>query len=448
MTQESLEIPIDVDLSPTREAMGELGRTFETLPNVDLSPISTQMASVADQMKTATSTLQVELSAVSEGFSVPIGIDTSSLQNELGVSLAGLDPNIEIAPVVDMSGAMTGLDTIRTSLTELSGQSITATITPDGAQSGLDRIKQSFSAISEADGVVAKMEATVNAVDQVSSAASRAEFSAAGLSRTFTAVSMATKPLTALGGSLGVVTGSASLAASGAAYLAVGFSLVSTMATYLATGLGMVLAPLRGLMILPKLVAASFSMMFAVVLAPFKMLFASVKVATAAMWAFLKPIVKIAAAIFKLKVFIASIKIQFFLLSKFMGMLSPKMKALVVGLIALGAAGRAGQFGMKLIGKAMGAAAFAALAVKQPVTALGVAMLAAGRKAIGFARGVARGTKALVRFAFAKTIAGMKGLGGATLNVTKMIGGGLVSGISKAIKWGAGLAAIGVGLGN
>ena len=276
---------------------------------------------------------------------------------------------------------------------------------------------------------VAALEDMQTSLADVSEAADQAQFSAAGLSRTFTAVSMASKPLTGLPLHLGAISAGAGHAATGAANVAAGFGLASTMATYMAAGLGVLLAPLRGLVIVPKLIAGAFSLMFAVVLAPFKAMAWAAVTTAKAMWALLQPVLKLSFAIFKLKVFFKSLAIQLKLLKAFFALLPPRIKLLVGGLIALGVASKVSGAAVHLAGKALGALAFAAMAVTDPLKAVGFAMLKTTITIGRFVAGVMRATKALGRFIVAKTLAGLKGLGTASLNVAKQIGGKLAGAV-------------------
>ena len=190
--------------------------------------------------------------------------------------------------------------------------------------------------------IVGSLETVQASIEGVSTAASNAHFSIGGLGRTFTAVAMATKPLVAVPGQLGLISGAAGLAANAAAHVAAAFGLASTLATTMAVGLSIILAPLRGLVLVPRLIAASFSLMFAIVLAPFKVLGFAALATAKAMWMLLQPVLKLAAAIFKLKLFFATLRIQLTLLKLFFGALPPKIRLVVGGLIALGAAGRVG----------------------------------------------------------------------------------------------------------
>jgi tape measure domain-containing protein len=258
---------------------------------------------------------------------------------------------------------------------------------------------------------------------------------------------MATKPLVAVPGQLGLISGAAGLAANAAAHVAAAFGLASTLATTMAVGLSIILAPLRGLVLVPRLIAASFSLMFAVVLAPFRVLgFAAIATAKA-MWMLLQPVLKLAAAIFKLKLFFATLRIQLTLVKLFFGALPPKIRLVVGGLIALGAAGRVGAAAASLVGKAMGAMAFAALAVRSPLKAVGFAALKTALTLGRFTRSVVRATKAMLRFAFAKTVAGLKSVGAASLSVAGNIGGRLLGALKSGVVAIGALAVAGAGWG-
>lgn len=295
------------------------------------------------------------------------------------------------------------------------------------------QMKSTVNTLAAKDGIQA-LEGLQKGLNDVSAEASQVQFDVMGVSRAFGAVALAAKPLGLINANLGVLSATTGLAATGTGAVAGAFGMLSTVMTYFAIGLGMVVAPLRGLIIIPKLIAASFSLMFAVILAPFKILIATVSAAVRVVWALVKPVMKLAFAFFKLKVFIATLKIQFKLLGAFMGMLSPKLKVLFVGLVALGAAGRAGSVAMGILGKAVGLAGFAVLAVQQPLTAMGVALLQTGLMARRFVVRMYSATKAVLRFAAASAVSTVRSLGAAFASVAATVGGSVVGALASAAK--------------
>jgi len=337
---------------------------------------------------------------------IGIGLDMEGFAADMAI----VDAAVSNPPTMDLTPIATEFNAV----TNAVGRTVVATSTLDTS------------------GVVSGLEDLQTGMANVSTAATEAQFSVAGMGRAMTGLSIATRPLAVLPGQMGAISGATGLAAAGAAYVAAGFGLASTMATHMAIGLGILIAPLRGLVIVPKLIAASFSAMFAVVLAPFKVLIFGVRTAAKAMWLMLKPVVALAAAAFRLKVFFTSLRIQLKLLGAFFSLLPPKLRIVVGGLIALGAAGRVGSAALNIVARAAGAVAFAAMAIKSPLKAAGFAMLKTATTAVWLAKSVTRATKAMARFAITKTIAGMKSLGSATLNVAGAIGGRLVSAAKSA----------------
>lgn len=291
--------------------------------------------------------------------------------------------------------------------------------------------------------IVTSLEGVQNSLENVSSVATDVTFDLNSLSRAFNAVAVASKPLSIAGNHLNVVGAAASLAARGASSLAGTFSLVSTVVTQMAIGLGILIAPLRGLVIVPKLVAAAFSVMFAVILAPFKLMATAVRVAVKGLWALLQPVLAVANAVFRLKVSISSLQLQFALMAKFLSVLPPQVRALVVGLVALGAAGRAGTFASNLAGAAVRGLGFALLTVTQPVRAL-IVSLKSG--ALGFARfslSAVRAARSTAKLTLSSAIAGMRGLGKAATSVAARIGGSLVGGLQRLRTSLAAIAVVG-----
>jgi tape measure domain-containing protein len=283
--------------------------------------------------------------------------------------------------------------------------------------------------------------------DSASSQATDAQFTFSGLSRSLTAVSVAAKPLALLNGNMGLIAQSTSLAAGGAAQMAGAFGLASTVATFLGAGLGVLLAPLAGLVIIPKIIAASFGIMFAVILAPLKLAIAAVTLFAKGAWAVVSPFVALAAAVFKFKVAMKSIRIQVVLMVKFLSLLPPKIRMIVVGLIALGAAGKAGRVGLRILSAGAKLLRVALLSLTQPLQALRVLAVGAAKNFGIFTLGVIRATRSLVRFGIAKAVSGMKSLGSSVLSVSGMIVGKLLSAFRAAAKGLTAVLAVSAGWG-
>ncbi len=308
------------------------------------------------------------------------------------------------------------------------------------------QFRNTAQAFAAKDSVTA-LNALQKGLEDVSAEATQVQFDVMGVSRAFGAVALAAKPLGLINSNLTILATSASLAATGTGAVAGTFGILSTVMSYFAFGLTMLIAPLRGLIIIPKLIAASFSLMFAVILAPFKILIATVSAAVRVVWALVKPVLKLAFAFFKLKVFIATLKLQFKLLGAFMGLLSPKLKVLFVGLVALGAAGRAGAVAMGILGKAVGLAGFAVMAVQQPLAAMGVALLKTGLMARSFVLRIYSATRAVLRFAAASAVATVRSLGSAFASVASTVGGSVVGALKSAGKMIGLIAVAGAGWG-
>jgi len=349
---------------------------------------------------------------------------------------------VDIPIGVDLSGIKSAMVALRGSLTGINTQF-------SGIATGVDSLKQTVAATTTLDGsrAIASLEGIQVSLGNVSSMASEANWNAQRLANAFTVVGVAAKPLALVPGQLGVIGSTAGLAATGAMAVAGAFGTISTLAVYAGAGISVLIAPLRGLVVIPKLIAASFSMMFAVVLAPFRALAAVVKVTASALWMVLKPIVMLSAAIFKMKMFIASLQIQFKILATVFGMMSPKVKLLVGSLIALGAASRVSATATNLLARGLGLAVFAAMAVKNPIQAAGYAAVKSALAIRRMARAIGRSTIALVKFTAAKAVAGMKRLASASRNVASAIGGKLMSILKTGALAIGTLAAAGAGWG-
>lgn len=301
--------------------------------------------------------------------------------------------------------------------------------------------------LSSGASAVADLERIQTNVSNVSSAAANAQFSLSGLSKSLTLVSYAAKPLELLGGKFRVITHTTSLAAGGAAQVAAAFGLASTMATYLAAGIGLVIAPLRGLLIIPKMIAFSFGVMFAAILAPFKVLIGLVTMAYKAVMLLAGPFITLAKIAFHIKMGLSGLQIQFALLRKVLEFLPPKIRMVVIGLVALGAAGRVGQWAVGVLSFGLRQMYTAVLLLTNPLQALRRFAMDAAKGIYSLATSAIAATRALARMAATQTVAGLKNLASSVGSVAGMIGGKLLSSAKMAVQTFTLLAVASVGWG-
>lgn len=277
-------------------------------------------------------------------------------------------------------------------------------------------------------------------LEGMSNAAGNVQFNLGAVSTSMTAAAVAAKPLALISGKLGILSRTFGLAATGASYLAAAASLVVSVFKYMYVGLEILLKPLYGIVIAARLIIGAFKMMFAVVIAPFKILISAVGMVFRGMMSVLGPVLAVAAAFFRLKLMIMSLKLQFVIIQKVLEFLPPRLRLLVVGLVALGAAGRVGAFAMRIaataasvFGGALTVARIAAMALVNPVgaaklaiTSLGSALYRVTTAAYGAAAG-------MVRFAATSAVSGMKSLGSAVGRVATSIGGALISAVKTGV---------------
>lgn len=293
--------------------------------------------------------------------------------------------------------------------------------------------------VSDAPYALQQLGKVQTQIDTVAVQSGKAEVRVRAIGTGLATVRMAVAPLALVGAHMGVLAGSTGLAASGVSYLAAGFGLLHNLAVLLSAGIGFLLWPLRGLVIIPKLIAVSFGVMFAVILAPFKVLIGLVAMAYRGIRVLLIPVMALAKAWYTFKIGLHSIVIQFKLLGILLAALPPKIRMVVVGLVALGAAGRAGAAVMSILSRAIRLATvavvamrFAVLLVTKPFQAMQVAVAFTARSlAILTVRTINAGI-ALTRMAIAATVAGMKSLASAVYSVTTALGSKLYSAASSA----------------
>lgn len=302
--------------------------------------------------------------------------------------------------------------------------------------------------LADPSSVVGSLENIKSSIDGIHHAAVNAEFTSRSLARTLTAISYAAAPISLVSESFAGIRLTSSLAAQGARDLAAGFAVIGTVTAYMASGLSLLLAPLQGLIIIPKLIAASWVVMFAVVLGPFRAFIATVTLAAKGVWALAQPFIGVAAAVFKFKAGMHSLQIQAFLLAKALKMLPPETRAVVVGLVALGYAGRIGRAAISALKFAIRQSATVLMFLSNPLRAAGRLILDTSKAMYALTTGTLRASKAMLQFAGTQALAGLKGLGSAVGSVAGMIGGKLIgaakAGIATLGALGAAAAAWGI----
>ncbi|MCA9063423.1 MAG: hypothetical protein KDA96_10200, partial [Planctomycetaceae bacterium] len=288
--------------------------------------------------------------------------------------------------------------------------------------------------------------------ENISSTASDLQFNLNATSRSLSTAGVAAKPLTLLGQQMSVVGGTFRLAAQGASDLAAVMGLVSTLATYLASGLALLIAPLRGLVFVPKLIAGAFSVMVAAIVGPLSVVIGAVRMFVKGIMTAIAPVLSLARTFFHLKVSLSSLKLQLALLGQLMAILPPKLRAAFVGLVALGVAGRAGSAAMRLGQMAARGLLIALTALQNPLKA--ARMLAASTAKTLWTLSVAAvaAGRALGAMAIRGLTSALGGLAGAVGSVATAIGGKLLQYGTMAAKvmatigivsagWGVALAA-------
>ena len=280
---------------------------------------------------------------------------------------------------------------------------------------------------------VGNLEATANQLagvqqtfENISSTASDLQFNLNATSRSLSTTAVAAKPLNLLGQRLSVVSGFFRLAAHGAADLAAVMGLTSTLATYLASGIALIIAPLRGLIIVPRLIAGAFSVMVTAIVGPLSVVIGAVRMFVKGIMTAIAPVLSLARTFFHLKVSLSSLKLQLALLGQLLAILPPKLRATFVGLVALGVAGRAGSAALAL-GKAAARGFLIALtALQNPLKAARMLMASTARTLWALTVAAVAAGRALGAMAIQGATNAFTGLVGAIGSVSTAIGGKLL----------------------
>lgn len=321
----------------------------------------------------------------------------------------------------------------------------------DGALAEIPRIDAGMKSIkSEVAGLNAagSLDGLQSAMGAIKSETAGIQFNLEALTRTLTTAAVAAKPLTAISGRMNILSTTFGLAATGAHHLAAAAGLVTTLLKTVAVGVNMVLWPLQGLVLIPKLIAGAFSLMFSVVMAPFKLLIGLVGMLFKGLMAVVAPVLKVAEAFFRFKLFVGGLALQIKLLSKFLQILPPQMRVLFAGLVALGVAGRAGSAAIKAAVVAIGAFKFGLMALTNPLAAAKNGTLFLAQSMLRLTVATGRATVALGRMAIQSVVGGMRSLASATVSVAAKMGGLFVSAVktgglallaagAAAVAWGA-----------
>lgn len=291
---------------------------------------------------------------------------------------------------------------------------------------------------------VGKMETAQTALKHIHSEAVGVQIELHHLQAGFAAAAVAAQPLAMIHGRLGVVSHSLRMVSHGVEYLGAAFGLVATLAVNMAVGIGVLLAPLKVLLFIPPLIAAAFGVMFAVILAPFKLLIGLAALAAKGIMAVLSPILAITAAAWRLKVAFQGFQLQLILIRQLLGVLPPKIAAVVAGLFAIGVAGRAGGAAMtalavtfRLVIAPIRMLTTMLYGILHPIAGAKIAVKALAINLAALAVTAYRGAAAMFRFAaggIAQAASGLMSFGTSVLSAAGSIGGKLLSMVVTATK--------------
>jgi hypothetical protein len=313
----------------------------------------------------------------------------------------------------------------------------------DGALADIPKIDAGLSSIkAEVAGINAagNLAGLQSAMSAIKSETAGIQFNLEALTKTLTTAAVAAQPLAAISGKMSILSSTFGLAATGAHHLAAAAGLVTTLLKTVAVGVNMVLWPLQGLVLIPKLIAGAFSLMFSVVMAPFKLLIGLVGILFKGLMAVVAPVLKVAEAFFRFKLFVGGLALQIKLLTKFIQILPPQLRLVFAGLVALGVAGRAGSAAIKAAVVAISAFKFGLMALTNPLAAAKTGTLFLAQSMLRLTTAAGRATVALGRMAIQSVVGGMRSLASATVSVAAKMGSLFVS----AVKTG-GLALLAAG---
>lgn len=252
---------------------------------------------------------------------------------------------------------------------------------------------------SDAPGALQALGRVRDGIGEVKSKAIDAQFSVATINSTLTGMAVAAKPLTLVSDRLGVISGTLRFAAVGAHHLSAAIGLVVTFAKYLFAGLSIILSPLMGIVTLAKMAGSTLLFMARVIIAPFKIAIGAVMMLVRGMMILLGPVLAVAEAFFRFKLMLSGLRLQFVLMSKFLSMLPPQFRMIVIGLVALGATGRAGALAMRVFAVGLRGIRIALMVLVSPIAAARMALTSLALTAVSVSMAFVRATVAVTRFA-------------------------------------------------
>ena len=254
-----------------------------------------------------------------------------------------------------------------------------------------------------------------------------------------------------VGSTLGIFSGALRTAAGGVLHLVHTMHAAQIVISLLTTAFRMLLVPLRMIGTAAGFVFRVFVVALRTVLLPVRLLFSAMVGLARVIWAIVSPVASVALTIFKVwfvfKGWIGALKVLY----GWLGMLPPKLRLLVVGLLALGLAGKAGAIALRVFSVVARVAATAVQLLLLPIQLLfnPMAALRSAANLLGRAllttAGIARRAAGSF-FALARSVGSAVGsvagsIGGKLLGAAKAAGSAfVVAGVAVAA-WGVKLAA-------
>jgi tape measure domain-containing protein len=264
--------------------------------------------------------------------------------------------------------------------------------------------RMSVAATAASAGLAALDKSVVLATGAVGTAVTVAGSAApvfGGLSRTLTIVASSFRTVATFAGLLGSIFSTVAVFVRGAANGLLHFlhmvHALQIAVDLLSTAFRMLIVPLRWIGQAAVTVFRLMTVALKTVLLPVRLLWAGLSGLARVIWAIVQPLASVALTVFKVwwifKGWIGALKV----LHQWLGMLPPKLRMLVVGLLALGLAGKAGALALRVFSVAARVAATAVQLllipiqlIRNPMAALRSAANLAGR-AVMFAGSMARG---------------------------------------------------------
>lgn len=359
--------------------------------------------------------LQANYSGLTSGLAVARD-QTVAVSQDITRSLSGIRPESVMHLADKAEEAATYLEAMATAAEVVEHSVSAAAFTAEVASNSFTRMGATAHSLGTAFGVIDKSTAAATGGLQTLLAVS---------GKTAPALQLAASASGSLAGGLSAVTGAFRLfsvwmtragsltrtVAGGIAHIAHSLHAAMIVASLLRTAFAMLMVPIKALLSVAVAVFHTMQLALRTVLLPVKLLWNGFTALAASVWGIVKPLLSLGLAVAKVwfifRGWVGAVKT----LLSWLTMLPPKTRLLVGGLLALGLAGKAGAFALRIVAMSVRAVTFVARGAIAGLQALSLPLLAIRNPARAAAVALNLLTGAIAAVGRAAASAGLRLLG-------------------------------------